>query len=108
MQQEVRFQGWDHSTLVEAIRLWTGKGRESHPSRHDSRVIDHFGAEVGTRLLATLRYLETEFYKSDAGHTAPSIPTMATQAEEDFRNAFPHTPDEIAEVLAWCYTFDFK
>ncbi len=108
MKPEEYFEKCDIPLLVDAIRLWTGKGNESYPRRNDSRIIDHYGREDAFVLLTTIRHLENEFYQTDARNTAPDLKSMAQLAETDFRERYPNIPEAIVEALVWCYTYDYK
>jgi hypothetical protein len=78
------------------------------PLRRDQTLTERFGAEVAGKLLPVVKFLEEEFYLSDAKSTAPNLSEMGELAVRDFRRRHPEMPDKIAEALAWCYTFDFR
>ena len=94
--------------LVEAARLWSGRGQSAAPRRDEGRVVKQFGSDKGGILLSQLRSLEDDFYRSDAHVVAKSISDMATRSADDFRRVHPEAPSEIVEILVWCYTFDYK
>ena len=94
--------------LIEAVRLWTGWGQSPLPNRNDSRLLNHFGGDIGTKLLSLIKSLEDEFYASDARLRAANLQEMEKLASEQFKQKHPSIADEIVKVFAWCYTFDFK
>jgi hypothetical protein len=94
--------------LVEAALLWTGWGRSAWPIRDESSVVQRFGPEIAAQLLSTLKYLENEFYTSDARLVAGNLQKMDDMSAEQFRKNHPEVPREIVKAFAWCYTFDFK
>jgi hypothetical protein len=98
----------EYSQLIEAVFIWTGRGRDTWPNRNDSLVINHFGPELGAKLLTTMKVLADDFYSSNANQIAHGVQEMAKMAADHFRQKHPEIPEEIIEVLAWCYTFDFK
>ncbi len=55
-----------------------------------------------------IKQLEDDFYASDAHITAASLQEMHVQALEAFRNKHTHLDVEIGNILAWCYTYDYK
>ena len=94
--------------LIEAIRLWTGWGQSTIPSRDDKRLVDHFGEAVAAKLLPLIKSLENDFYSSDARLAAFNLQEMEKMASEHFRRKHPTVAEEIVKTFAWCYTFDFK
>ena len=106
---EADFRQADKSltVLAEAVLLWTGKGRLSSPARDDSLVVKHYGADAGNRLLSAMKYLDEEFYLSDAYKTCPDLVEMGKKAAQDFKKKHPELPDDIAKTLEWCYTWDY-
>jgi len=97
----------DSPQLIEAVLLWAGWGY-SWPDRDESRVVQRFGPEIAVQLLATIRFLEDEFYKSNANFASANLKEMGNTAIKQFKEKHPGVADEIADVLAWCYTFDYK
>jgi hypothetical protein len=94
--------------LVDAVRLWAGRGLSPMPSRDEGRVVQHFSKVDAAGLLATIKRLEDDFYASDAHLTAANLQEMESLASEAFRLKHPSADDEIVKTLAWCYTFDYK
>lgn len=94
--------------LVDAVRVWTGWGQSIAPNRDDARLARRFGADVAAEFLPVIKALEESFYSSDARLVADNLQHMEKLASEQFRQTHPTVPDEVVEVLAWCYTFDFK
>ena len=94
--------------ISDAILTWTGRRTAPSPLRDDALVLAQFGGLVGKKLLEDVHALEDDFYRSDAYLTAPDLETMRRQSVEDFMTRHPELPPEIAEALAWCYTFDYK
>jgi hypothetical protein len=92
--------------LVEAVRVWTGWGRCTHPDRDDARLTKHLGQEVAARLLPLVKALEADFYASDARLEAPSLPEMGRLASKQFKRKHPTVADDIVAAFEWCYTFD--
>jgi hypothetical protein len=100
--------GIDSPELVEAVRIWTGWGVQTWPSRDEARVRAQLGDAVASKLLPVIKSLEDDFYSSDANLTAANLQEMGKLASSDFRQKRPGVADEIVEAFAWCYTFDFK
>ena len=98
----------DPAKLVEAVVLWTGYGRTASPHRIDSILIQRFGPEIGNELLAAVKLLEDQFYRSDARFAASNLHEMGKMCAEQFRNTNPGVAEEVVRAFAWCYTFDFK
>ena len=96
------------SQLIEAARLWTGRGTRPCPVRDDSALVDRFGVEQAAALKSKLKSLEDEFYESNARIVAANLGEMGQMAMAEFRTRHPEVPEEIAEVFAWCYTFDYR
>lgn len=94
--------------LIEAVRLWAGWGQSTAPSRNDQRLTDHLSEHAAAALLPLIKLLENDFYSSDARITAANLQEMRQLASEQFKQKHPGVAEEIVEVLAWCYTFDFK
>lgn len=94
--------------LAGAIRIWAGWGSNPSPSRDEARVVQHYGATAAAKLLPVIKSLEDDFYASDARFTAVDLQQMAALASEQFVQKHPGIDKGIVEVLAWCYTFDFK
>lgn len=92
----------------DAIVIWSGWGRASHPSRDEELLADRFGRKVATELMLFIRELEDDFYSSDARYTAADLAKMASMSAEQFMKKHPDLPAEAARALAWCYTFDSK
>jgi hypothetical protein len=99
---------WKSPLFVEAVLLWTGWGREIMPRRDEGALERHFGTKTASDLLPLLKHVEDEFYATDANYRAATLPEMGKMAIADFKRKHPDAPDDIAEALAWCYTFDFK
>jgi hypothetical protein len=104
----VKMNTADNARLVEAVREWTGWGKDVKPRRDKEAVIRRFGSEVAARLLPVLNGLAEDFYSTNARHMAADLAEMGAMAAADFRTRHPSMPAEISEAFAWCYTFDFK
>lgn len=104
----VKINNIELSLLVEAVRVWTGWGRDVMPRRDDSLLVEHFGAEVAAKLLPIIKSLQDDFYLSDARFVADDLQEMEKLSSEQFRKKHPAVADEIVRAFAWCYTFDFK
>lgn len=104
----VEITGKDLDDLTDAVQLWTGYGKEICPRRSDQLLIDKYGEQRGTRLLGILKSLEDLFYSSNAHLVAADLEEMDRLAVADFKNKQPSIPDAVAQVFAWCYTFDYK
>ncbi len=98
----------DLPDLNDAVRLWTGYGNEMLPRRNDQLLIDKYGEQRGARLLAILKSLEDVFYSSNAHLVAADLEEMGRLAVADFKIKQSAIPDGVAQVFAWCYTFDYK
>jgi hypothetical protein len=94
--------------LREAIRLWAGWDVSPMPLRNEQRVMEHFGDDYGQYLMKEIMILEADFYESSAHIFASSLVEMSELASKEFVAKHPKADKEIVEVLAWCYTFDFK
>jgi hypothetical protein len=94
--------------LIEAVQLWTGWGQGVAPNRNDQRLVDRFGKDVTARLLPLIKFLEDDFYSSDARFVAPNLQEMEKLASEQFKRKHPGIAGEIVRAFAWCFTFDFK
>jgi len=94
--------------LIEAVRLWTGWGRTTMPSRDDAMLERVLGSAKAARLLPLIKSLEADFYSTDARLTAANLQEMSRLSGEDFKRKHPTVAGEIVEAFAWCYTFDFR
>lgn len=94
--------------ITKAVALWTGRGTHSWPQRNDAALIEEFGEVRALDLLAALRSLESDFYRSDAHLTEPGSIAMAGRAAEEFQSRHPDAPKALIDTLAWCYSFDYK
>jgi hypothetical protein len=94
--------------LIKGVQIWTGWGKSIRPNRDDRRIEEAFGKEVAEKMLPLIKTLEEDFYSSDAQFVAYNLEEMGKQASQDFREIYPTISDNIVEVFAWCYTFDFK
>ena len=103
-----KINDWRSPTLTEAVKIWTGWGREFKPCRDDSILMNHFGDKIASELLSIVKFLAVEYDASEAKYTAPNLVEMGRLASEDFRRKYPEIPDEIVQALEWCYTFDYK
>jgi hypothetical protein len=70
--------------------------------------LNRFDVEAGQRILSILRELKNDFYSSDAKYTVSDLGEMGDRAAGQFREKHPKLPGEIAQILAWCYTFSYK
>lgn len=97
----------DAAEILAALTVWTGWGRSKWPLRDEAAVRSRFG-EDAPRLLEILGVLAKDFYSTDARHLASDVAEMGEMAAAEFRAKHPELPGQIAGILAWCYTFDFK
>ena len=94
--------------LLRAVLIWTGWGRDAKPRRSESELARHFDSVTASKLVSIIKSLETEFYCSDARHTATDLVEMEKIASQQFKKRYPGIADEIVKALAWCYSYDFK
>ena len=94
--------------IVRAAVIWTGYGTQSFPRRDDQCVREEFGDDAAGQLLTLLKALEKDFYASDAWAKESDLQALARTACADFSRLHPLAPSELSQVLAWCYTFDYK
>lgn len=94
--------------LLDAVRTWTGHGQSSWPSRDDVRVQHKFGDANAAKLLPIIKNLERDFYSSNAQTQASDLAAMEQRAKAHFIRLHPDLPEEIADIFAWCLSFDFK
>ncbi len=94
--------------IVNAIILWTGYKSKSYPDRNDKLVIDKYGLSDGIKLLKVIKEYDNYFYKSKAYQEAKDLKVMAEMSKKDFLEKYPTVNSKICDVLAWCYTFDYK
>jgi len=104
----VEMKSWGPQDLSEAIVIWSGWGRAAWPSRDESLVVDHFGADLAADLLPALRRMEDDFYSSDARHVASDLTEMGKLAADQFRAMHPEIAEKAVRALEWCYTYDYK
>ena len=97
--------GFEDRQLIEAARIWTGDDQDSWPGRHDDRLVTRFGAEAASKLLPILEVLKADFYSSDARFVAKDLVEMTEIATLQFKEKHPEIPGEVADLLAWCYSF---
>lgn len=97
----------DAAEILAALTVWTGWGRSKWPLRDEAAVRNRFG-EDAPQLLEILVALAKDFYSSQARHLASDDSEMGEMAAAEFRAKHPELPGQIAGILAWCYTFDFK
>lgn len=95
------------SRLIKAMRVWSGWGGIA-PSRDDSRLIQQLGPHEAGELLPLIRQFESDFYASDARFVAANMEEMVQLSKKHFMTMHPELDHEVAEILAWCYSFDFK
>jgi hypothetical protein len=98
----------DAKLVSDAIVVWTGWGRTSWPTRDETQLVEHFGAEKASDLMWTVSRLEAEFYESDAHLTVADLVDVGHVAAARFRGSHPELTDDAVEALTWCYTFDYK
>ncbi len=98
----------DTRILSEAVVVWTGYAVSPHPTREDAALESVFPSEQAAKLARIVKQLEADFYKSPAQATASNLSEMSRIARSDFRRTHPELPELIADVFAWCYTFDHK
>jgi len=94
--------------LIEAVQIWTGWGRSLFPNRDDVQLENRLGKEAAAKILPIVKFLEAEFYRSDARLNAANLQEMEALASAHFRLRHPTIPDEVVSAFAWCYTYDFK
>lgn len=99
--------GVDSTKLVNAMRIWSGWGGIA-PNRDDSRLRQQLGTAEANMLLLVIKQLEEDFYTSDARYIAADVDEMRRLAKEHFTRTHPKVATAISDILAWCYTFDFK
>jgi hypothetical protein len=104
----VKMKPEEWQKVGEAIVVWSGWGRDSHPSRNDDALVERFGVEFARKILPVVRELENDFYESDARFTAADLVEMARVSAEQFMKKHPEVPDRAVRAFAWCYTFDYK
>jgi len=98
----------DLPELVDAFRIWSGWGQSSWPTRDDSRLRSRLGTDHAERLLLTIKKLEADFYLSNAYLRGTDLAEVEQLAKAEFLGFHPEVPEDIARILAWCYTFDWK
>jgi hypothetical protein len=94
--------------LVEAFTEWSGFGKYSFPNRSEYRLLAKFPNPTGETYLIEIRQLVNDYYKSDAHIYASDLQEMIDLSNRDFRSLHPDTDERIIEILAWCYSFDYK
>jgi hypothetical protein len=99
---------FDWPGLVDAVRIWSSWGESSWPNRDDSRLRSKIGASKADELLPIIKQLEADFYLSDVHLEMADLAEMGKSAKEQFQRLHPEVPEEIARILAWCYTFDWR
>ena len=105
MQESVDF---DSPDLIAAIRIWSGWGQSSWPIRSDSRLTAKLEIAVAERFLPAIKRLEKDFNSSNAYLKGTDLAEVGQLAEAEFRAMHPEVAEEIAKILAWCYTFDWR
>lgn len=93
--------------LVWLVRIWTGFGSAASPVRSESMVESRIG-DLAAEAMPVLLRLQSEFYSSAAYETAPSLVDAGRQARREFLDRFPGIPEEVADALEWCYTYDCR
>lgn len=104
----VEIDNIDSEVLKTAVKSWAGFGSNSFPVRSESALASVVSKENVSVLMPIITALEDDFYKSKAHLTAPSLAEMGGMAAKDFKSLYPNIPDEVVEVFAWCYTYDYK
>lgn len=94
--------------LSQAIIVWSGWGDSPWPVREESRLIDAYGKERAAELMPQVLAKADLFYESDARFVARDLAEMGDRAIADFRREGTELTDAALEVLAWCYTYDYK
>lgn len=95
----------DSPELIDAIQRWSGRSISSFPRRDESCVRN---LPEGEKLLSIVKQLEADFYKEDTTWNNPSLQDAGALAKARFRQLYPNAAMEIADILEWCYTYDFK
>jgi len=98
----------DSPALIEAVRIWSGFGECSWPTRDDSRLRSRLGFAEAERMLPIIKKLEADFYLSDAHLRASDLAEVGKLAKTEFQRLHPNVDEEIANIFVWCYTFDWK
>lgn len=93
--------------LARALILWSGHGVASFPQWDRVAVTAALGEDEGREVLAELDRLVDIFYRSEAHITEPSI-SMVQAAITDFIRQVPETDSLTVDILAWCYSYDYK
>ena len=104
----VEIKDLNSDQLIKAVQIWTGWGTSVAPNRSDSRLEDTLGKDLAADLLPLIKFLEDEFYMSDAQYVASDLREMEQLASTHFKEKYPTVADEIVKAFAWCYSFDFK
>jgi len=86
MEEDIRMNS---PVLIEAFRVWSGRGVSSWPARSEARLRLHF-------------------YQTDAWRREVDLAEMANIASAHFKLLHPEVAEEIVEILAWCYSYDYK
>ncbi len=97
-----------NSDLVRAAAVWVGYGSRPYPWRDDQAVRETFEPNLAEELLVQLKLAEQDFYRSDAWARAKELSELGSLACADFARLRPEAPQGLSEVLAWCYTYDYK
>lgn len=98
----------DSEILVEGLRLWVGYGSSAFPNRNDTRIIEKYGEYSGGEILRCIKSLEDDFYSCNAHMIAGDLHEMSELTVLAFHEKHPALHDEIANIFAWCYTYDYK
>ncbi len=101
----VKIDNWNDPELTEAFLIWSGHGDSIFPRRETSMIKQRFGSEAD-KWSALIEILANDFYKTNANFEAENLQEMWAMSIADFKSKYPDVPDQIAEALAWCYTFD--
>jgi hypothetical protein len=104
----VEINSVDPSFLEKAVKLWAGYENAGFPVREASALASALSEKEVNDLMPLITKLEDDFYQSKAYLIAPSLDAAGTMAARDFKKMHPELPDGIAQVFAWCYTFDYK
>lgn len=97
----------ENDIINQALYFWLGDTKLPYPTRNDDAVIERFGDDA-EKILIELHNIETVFYKSNAYLKAKDLEEMGVIAKNDFRLSNYNLSEDSLNLLASCYTYDFK
>ena len=98
----------DSALVSDAVVWWTGWVTSRGLAGMTRPLSRGLGENSRADLLPAIKGLDSDFYASDARHSARALAEMGAQAAADFRLLHPEVAEDAVQALAWCYTFDFK